>query len=125
MVTCDVGRASPMGLLLPSSACLSGFQPPSGRSWCLVLTGRRPSPQTVHTSRGDHPVMIRRGHSIGNAAKWSMPRDAGTVSGWVAIVQTEPGSLPRGLVALGPPPSARVGPFALWPAATADATLKP
>src|SRR5665647_2041367 len=66
-------------------------------SYVTVVTGRRPSPQTVHTSRDDHPVMIRRGHSIGNAAKWSMPRPAGTVSGCVAIVQTEPGILPRGL----------------------------
>src|SRR5665647_1362050 len=62
----------------------------------VATTGRLPSPHAVHTSRGDHPVMMRLGHSIGNAAKWSMPRLAGTVSGCVAIVQTEPGSLPRG-----------------------------
>jgi hypothetical protein len=33
-----------------------------------AVTGRLPSPHTVHTPDGDHPRMIRRGHSIGNAA---------------------------------------------------------
>jgi hypothetical protein len=60
-------------------------------------TGRRPSPHTVHTSRGDQPKISRRGHSIGNAAKWSTPSSAGTRRGWVGMDQTEPGSLPSGL----------------------------
>src|SRR5690606_2234816 len=60
-------------------------------------TGRLPSPHSTHTPRGDQPVMMRRGHSVGNAAKWSTPNSSGTRSGSVAIVQTEPGSLPRGL----------------------------
>lgn len=69
----------------------------------------------MHTPRGDQPVMMRRGHSVGNAAKWSIPRWSGTRSGSVGMVQTEPGSAPSGLYApeLGPtgrsdfcPPSA-------------------
>src|SRR4029453_10442168 len=41
--------------------------------------------------------MIRRGHSVGNAAKWSTPRCSGTVRGSVGMVHTDPGSLPNGL----------------------------
>ena len=46
---------------------------------------------------GQKPRMIRRGHSVGNAAKWSIPSFGSIFSGSVGMVQTLPGSLPSGL----------------------------
>ena len=61
----------------------------------FATTGRRPSPHATHTPDGDQPRMMRRGHSDGNAAKWSTPRWSGTRSGSVGDGPHGPGSLPR------------------------------